>query len=146
MSVLRSYLSCHQQPPLANAPEPPPPVDVVETAGEIPLVLPPARLPLAPQPANEPEKPTKATDPRINAIEAKALALGWTHEQLWKQTAFWPEKGLVDLLRPNQVITAVTASAIRLEETNSQGEPIVQHFYNPKAPQPWVTSQTLLHS
>lgn len=85
-------------------------------------------------------------DPRIVAIEADALALGWTHDQLWKQTPFWPEKGLVDILRPNQVITAVTASAIRLEETNGQGEVVVQHFYNPNAPQPWVTSKKSLHS
>ena len=94
------------------------------------------------------ESETVATtnDPRIMAIEADAWALGWTHDQLWTQTAFWPEKGLVDILRPNQVITAVTASAIRLEETNDQGEVVVQHFYNPKAPQPWVTSKNLLHS
>jgi len=146
MPLFQSYLACYQQPPLPAVPDPPPPVDVVETAGEMPLVLPPARLPLVPPLANEPEKSTKVPDPRIVAIEAEALALGWTHDQLWKQTPFWPEKGLLDILRPNQVITAMTASAIRLEETNGQGEVVVQHFYNPNAPQPWVTSNKLLHS
>jgi len=143
MCVLRSYLSCHRQPPLADAPDHPPPVDEVVLVQE---TIPPKAVPAKLPEVNEPEKTTNLPDPRIVAIEAEALALGWTHDQLWKQTPFWPEKGLVDLLRPNQVITAVTANAIRLEETNVQGEVVVQHFYNPNVPQPWVTSKKLLHS
>ena len=45
MSVLRSYLSCHQQPPLANAPEPPPPVEEVDVVQE---PIPPKAVPATP--------------------------------------------------------------------------------------------------
>jgi len=124
-------------------PDPPPVPEQVAVVTEPTQPKPEQAIPL---PANEPEKTANLPDPRIVAIEAEALALGWTHAQLWGDGPFPPSQGLVMVLKPKQTIAAVSPSAIRLEETNSQGEVVVKHFYNPNVPQPWVMSEKLLHS
>ena len=80
------------------------------------------------------------TDPRIKAIEAEALAAGWTHEQLWNMSPLWCDKGLAGIINPKQTITRVTPQAIRLEEVNDNGSIAVKHFYNDRVQQPWITT------
>lgn len=79
-----------------------------------------------------------AQDERINTIEAQALFLGWTWEQLWRQSNRYDHKGLASMIKPGQSISAVTLQYIQLESTSPTGKLEIQRFYNHETDQPWL--------
>ena len=77
-------------------------------------------------------------DERILAIETLALSLGWTWDQLWKESKRRDLRGLVSIIQKDQTITAITPQYIQLEKTSHTGKPEIQRFYNHNTHQPWL--------
>ena len=77
-------------------------------------------------------------DERISAIEAHALSLGWTWDQLWQKSKRPDRKGLAALIKTSQIISTVTPQYIQLESVNPTGKLEIQRFYNHPRDQPWL--------
>ena len=165
MSVLRSYLSCHQQPPLANAPDQPPSVEDLDLVQE---PIPPEAVLATPAKAriltrwddlNDLEKrvfrwlkahglvepyqvaaglslPLDTVQPVLDLFDRFCLILKCDHQIALNLHAKQQFVESETVATTNDPrIVAIEADAIRLEETNGQREVVVQHFYNPKASQ-----------
>lgn len=85
-----------------------------------------------------PENTALKPDERVLAIETHAMALGWTWDQLWKDTKRPDLRGLAAILQKDQVITSVTPQYIQLERIGSTGKLEIQRFYNHNTDQPWL--------
>ncbi len=104
----------------------------------------PASMLLTP-PKNEDLKPTKENPSQrigqceqIRSIESKALGLGWTLDQLWRDSKRWNEKGLVCFLKPEHQIDTVTSQFIEVSWLTPQGVRRSSRYYNMRVDQPWL--------
>jgi hypothetical protein len=107
-------------------------------------------------PALEPEQPRHTVAPAlpdrnavvvppdcvalIDEIRERALALGWTHDSLYRtggslRFPLGSEYGLICYLKPGDRIGEVTTHSIEIILRNN----VRQRFYNPNVDQPWIT-------
>lgn len=101
--------------------------------------IPPLSLPTKYLVQKELQKPnTSKPDGRVSMIEAHALSLGWTRDQLWKETSRRDLKGLASIIQADHTITAITPHFIQLERTSLTGRLEIQRFYNHNTDQPWL--------
>jgi hypothetical protein len=99
-------------------------------------------------PVPEPERPGQVSRPadtaladataKVDAIRDHAIALGWTHDNLYatggSRFTFGRDRGLVCYLRPDDRIGEVTTHSIEIILVNN----VRQRFYNPNVDQPWI--------
>lgn len=76
----------------------------------------------------------------VDEIRARAIALGWTHESLYRTDGslrfpLGSEYGLVCYVKPGDRIGEVAKHSIEIILRDN----VRQRFYNPNADQPWIT-------
>lgn len=70
---------------------------------------------------------------KIRAMEAEALALGWTFQELW-ESRFWHmeelavKRGLASFLKPDWEIGEITAGFIEIYHVDHHGRRAVQKW------------------
>lgn len=129
MGFLKKFFSTPTPPVLKAVPEPntTPPED-----------LEPEPVPIFYKSKKLPTTDKANPDKRILAIEAQALALGWTGNQLFLHCKRPDLRGLASIIQPEQVITTITRQYIQLERVSPTGKLEIQRFYNHNVDQPWL--------
>lgn len=80
----------------------------------------------------KPEITNEARD-KVSAIEEKAKACGWTHDQLWKEDGDLSKWGFVCFIgAKNQQVGEVCPEYIEVIVTTGTDKKIRQKFYNHK--------------
>ena len=92
-------------------------------------------------------KVTPETIAQVDAIQDRALSLGWSQASLYSTRGrhpfpYGPGRGLVCFLQPSRYIGDVRRESIEIVSTTSDGQTRTLRFYNPDVPHPWVRGVT----